>query len=46
MDSTNRNKVKLLAAVIGGSAVVTMGALAMSHPSATGRSRQRRGGPA
>lgn len=30
MDATNQNKVKLLAAVIGGSAVVTMGALAMS----------------
>lgn len=30
MHSTNQNKVKLLAAVIGGSAVVTMGAMAMS----------------
>ncbi len=30
MNSTNRNKVKLLAALIGGSAVVTMGALTMS----------------
>jgi hypothetical protein len=30
MDSTNRNSVKLLAAVIGGSAVVTMGALTIS----------------
>ena len=30
MNSTNRNKAKLLAAVIGGSAVVTMGALTMT----------------
>lgn len=30
MDSTKRDRAKLLAAVIGGSAVVTMGALAMS----------------
>jgi hypothetical protein len=30
MNSTNRNKAKMLGAVIGGSAVVTMGALAMS----------------
>ena len=30
MNSRNRNNVKLLAAVIGGSAVVTMGALTMS----------------
>ena len=37
MDSNNRNKAKLLAAVIGGSAVVTMGALAMStHQQPTG----------
>ena len=37
MNSTNRNKMKLLAAVIGGSAVVTMGALAMSiHQQPTG----------
>ena len=38
MNSTNRNKVKLLAAVVGGSAVVTMGALTMSihqQPSST-----------
>jgi hypothetical protein len=30
MSTTKANKVKLLGAVIGGSAVVTMGALAMS----------------
>jgi hypothetical protein len=37
MDSNNQSKVKLLAAVIGGSAVVTMGALAMSiHQQPTG----------
>ncbi len=30
MDASNRNKAKLLGAIIGGSAVVTMGALAMS----------------
>ncbi|WP_123028490.1 hypothetical protein [Mycolicibacterium stellerae] len=37
MDSNNRNKAKLLAAVIGGSAVVTMGAVAMSiHQQPTG----------
>ena len=30
MDSSSRNNVKLLAAVIGGSAVVTMGALSMA----------------
>jgi hypothetical protein len=37
MDSTSRNKVKLLAAVVGGSAMVTMGALAMSiHQQPTG----------
>lgn len=30
MHSTNQNKVKLLAAVIGGSAVVTIGAMPMS----------------
>jgi hypothetical protein len=38
MNSNNRNKMKLLAAVTGGSAVVTMGALAMSihqQPSAS-----------
>jgi hypothetical protein len=38
MNSTNRNKAKLLAAVVGGSAVVAMGALTMSihqHPSST-----------
>ena len=37
MNSTNSNKAKMLAAVIGGSAVVTMGALAMSiHQQSTG----------
>ena len=37
MDSNSQSKVKLLAAVIGGSAVVTMGALAMSiHQQPTG----------
>lgn len=37
MDSTSQNKVKLLAAVMGGSAVVTMGALAMGiHQQPTG----------
>ena len=37
MDSRDRNKVKLLAAVIGGSAVVTLGALATSiHQEPTG----------
>ena len=37
MDSTNRHNAKLLAAVIGGSAVVTMGALAMgNHQQPTG----------
>ncbi len=37
MDSNRQSKVKLLAAVIGGSAVVTMGALAMSiHQQPTG----------
>ena len=30
MNSSNRSKIKLLAAVCGGSAVVTMGALTMS----------------
>lgn len=30
MDSSNRSKIKLLAAVCGGSAVVTMGGLTMS----------------
>ena len=30
MDSTNRNKMKLLAAAIGGSAVMAMGALTFS----------------
>jgi hypothetical protein len=38
MNSMNRNKVKLLAAVTGGSAMVTMGALTMSlhqQPSGT-----------
>jgi len=37
MYSNSRNKAKLLAAVVGGSAVVTMGALAMSvHQQPTG----------
>ncbi|MFY9918804.1 MAG: hypothetical protein WAL26_10435 [Mycobacterium sp.] len=37
MNSIKSNKVKMLAAVIGGSAVVTMGALAMSiHQQPTG----------
>jgi hypothetical protein len=37
MDSKKRNTVKLLAAAIGASAVVTMGALAMSiHQQPTG----------
>ena len=38
MNSNTQNKAKMLAAVIGGSAVVTMGALAMSihqQPSGT-----------
>ena len=37
MDSNSQSKVKLLAAVMGGSAVVTMGALAISiHQQPTG----------
>ena len=37
MDSNSQSKVKLLAAVMGGSAVVTMGALAVSiHQQPTG----------
>ncbi len=37
MDSNKPNKAKLLAAVIGGSAVVTMGALTLSvHQQASG----------
>ena len=40
-----RTKVKLLGAVIGGSAVVTMGALAMSIHQQPAAPQQRRGGP-
>jgi len=32
MDSISRNKIKLLSAIFGGSAVVTMGALVMTIP--------------
>ena len=44
MNSQNRKTVKLLAAVIGGSAVVTMGALSMAiHQQQARRAASRRG---